>query len=795
MLRRLFSLIFLLTLVGCDSTPVIPDLDSGITPSIDSGPGDAGPPEPMCEDSVRNGDESGIDCGGSCPPCVDGDPCRDPEDCESGVCGRGFCLVPSCMDGVRNGEETGVDCGGDCPLCGGGQPCTSNDECLSGRCRGGECAESSCEDGRQNADETDVDCGGGTCPACAGELRCLVREDCVSMICAAGTCTTPACNDGVQNQDETSVDCGGATCPGCRDGLACNIDADCESTRCLDGGCVSCADRVRNGDETGVDCGGTLCDPCSDGEACLVPGDCASARCESSLCVSCMDAVQNGDETDVDCGGSLCAACANGRTCLVDPDCASMDCSGGLCRGVADTCSDAVALSDGRNVVDWVAMSNDYFGAGLPSCVTFGSVDGPDLVMTFTASVDGVVEYEIEKPASEEMALVVSDAPCGMRTPELHCRREFTATTLSGEFPVTTGTTYTLYVVDVDTGAPTLIRPLAVTLREVDGRCRDGVASGMETDVDCGGPICPACDTGEGCAAGSDCASGICAGGTCNAPGCGDGMLNGMETDLDCGGACLGCADGQMCMVGGDCLSGVCAGGVCQAPSCTDGVRNGDETDVDCGGPTACPRCADFRRCTMASDCVAGVCTTGVCGTIACLDVDGFETGSWPYAPWVVQAGGGTIDTAVFHDGARALRDPDWHYRTDQTIGMPGDRLEAWAQATGSGGRFYLGFDAGAAGARSLVLAPNTDELLFQQNSAYGYSNLSSTPYTSWVAGRWYRIEVEFMAGNAVVGRLYDADGVTVLATVSHTFPDPVVGGVAVRGFSGVVIDSIRFCR
>ena len=33
-----------------------------------------------------------------------------------------------------------------------------------------------------------------------------------------------------------------------------------------------------------------------------------------------------------------------------------------------------------------------------------------------------------------------------------------------------------------------------------------------------------------------------------------------------------------------DCQSGVCTGGICQAPTCNDGVRNGSETDVDCGG-------------------------------------------------------------------------------------------------------------------------------------------------------------------------------------------------------------------
>jgi len=603
-------------LVGCDDGTIPVPTDSGMrTP--DTGPTDAGPPEPMCDNSTRDGDETGIDCGGSCPACADGVPCLGDEDCESGVCQRNFCLVPSCMDGVRNGGETGTDCGGDCPLCPGGESCTSNDECLSGRCRGGECAMSSCEDMRQNADETDVDCGGPLCPPCAGGLSCLGREDCESFICADGTCTEPACNDRVQNQDETSVDCGGETCPGCRDGLSCNIDADCENSRCLDGGCISCMDRVVNGDETGVDCGGATCGPCPDGQTCLVDGDCDSGVCEASLCVSCGDGALNQDESDVDCGGATCDTCRNAQTCLVDTDCASSDCTGGVCIGVADTCADAFPLAIGRNEIRWTAFTNDYYMGGLPSCVSFGTVDGPDLVMTFTASVDGVVEYDVEKPASEEMVLVVTDAPCGSTTPELLCDNEFSLPNITGSFPVTMGTTYTLYFVDVDTGAPTLVNPLNVTIREVDGRCRDGIANNMESDVDCGGPICPTCTTGQMCGAPSDCFSMICDAGTCNAPGCGDGVLNGRETDLDCGGDCLGCPIGGACAVGSDCETGVCSGGVCQAPTCTDGVANGLETDIDCGGTSACPRCPDGRRCPNGpSDCVSPLCTMGRCGDV-----------------------------------------------------------------------------------------------------------------------------------------------------------------------------------
>ncbi len=45
-----------------------------------------------CTDGIQNGDETGIDCGGTCDPC------------ES----------ITCNNGVQDGDETGVDCGGSC---------------------------------------------------------------------------------------------------------------------------------------------------------------------------------------------------------------------------------------------------------------------------------------------------------------------------------------------------------------------------------------------------------------------------------------------------------------------------------------------------------------------------------------------------------------------------------------------------------------------------------------------------------------------------------------------------------
>lgn len=167
---------------------------------------------------------------------------------------------------------------------------------------------------------------------------------------------------------------------------------------------------------------------------------------------------------------------------------------------------------------------------------------------------------------------------------------------------------------------------------DTDGSCEDGVQSGTETDVDCGGPACGGCPTDASCERHQDCTSGVCRADTCRAASCDDQTKNGAETDVDCGGdACRSCAAGSRCEKGSDCASRACDERACTEATCTDAVRNGDETDVDCGGSCAscercddgalngtetdvdcggefCPQCELDRGCYEATDCTTGVC-------------------------------------------------------------------------------------------------------------------------------------------------------------------------------------------
>lgn len=78
--------------------------------------------EPSCSDGVKNGTESDIDCGALCgandpaKKCLEVQQCLFPKDCASGVCIGGICQTPTCKDQVKNQDESGVDCGGSCAI-------------------------------------------------------------------------------------------------------------------------------------------------------------------------------------------------------------------------------------------------------------------------------------------------------------------------------------------------------------------------------------------------------------------------------------------------------------------------------------------------------------------------------------------------------------------------------------------------------------------------------------------------------------------------------------------------------
>src|SRR5947199_232652 len=91
-----------------------------------------------CRDGSKNGNETDLDCGGgTCLPCLNGQACLAPGDCQSGSCVGHACSSPAaqCLDNTKNGSETDVDCGGgSCPACANGRSCVGPTDCQSGSC-------------------------------------------------------------------------------------------------------------------------------------------------------------------------------------------------------------------------------------------------------------------------------------------------------------------------------------------------------------------------------------------------------------------------------------------------------------------------------------------------------------------------------------------------------------------------------------------------------------------------------------------------------------------------------------
>lgn len=340
-----------------------------------------------CFDGEQNGNEAGVDCGGRCEGCANGEACSAPEDCASGACADGVCSP--CGDEVAC--PPGTFCDPDLMQCResspDGAPCSSPSACANGQCVDGVCCNVACDgvcercdapdspgactpspdgtdpdsecgtdvcggasacrcdDRSTNGAESDVDCGGPVCGPCGDGLRCEQGSDCSSGVCQELICQVPVCGDGVTNGDD-ACDGDGAGTPG----PTMDCDLDCTFAECGDGilnifaGELCDGDGVGNGGETAscdVDC--TLAS-CGDG----VTNNAAGEACDG-------DGMGMGGETttcDVDCSFQLCGdgmvnvtageTCdgdgngVGGETITCDIDCSAAFCGDGrinLTRG------------------------------------------------------------------------------------------------------------------------------------------------------------------------------------------------------------------------------------------------------------------------------------------------------------------------------------------------------------------------------------------------------------------------------------------------------------------------------
>jgi hypothetical protein len=144
-----------------------------------------------------------------------------------------------------------------------------------------------------------------------------------------------------------------------------------------------------------------------------------------------------------------------------------------------------------------------------------------------------------------------------------------------------------------------------------------------------------------------------------------------------------------------------------------------------------------------------------------------------------------SVSTSAKHDGNYGLLDRpgnDWIYRNDSAVQVKqGDTISVWLKfASVADGRAYFAFGAGPGGTLSLVAAPNTGQLILQDNTGYTFTDINSVSQ-SWLANHWYRLEVDWGTSGLIVGKLFDSNGTTLISSVTATDTAITSGGIGFR--------------
>ncbi len=228
--------------------------------------------------------------------------------------GEGACVAAACIDVIKDGDETDVDCGGSCPKCDNTKTCLAATDCKSGFCDEGAgvggttavCA--ACTDHAECSEGTYCDAAkdGGTCvPKKADGAACAAAPECISDSCADGVCCDTACDDTCQACTAAKTGATDGTCApvmadtdpddecvlsdaGCQAGVCSGAAAGCKAAAMA----TEC--RAKNGDcdvaETcdgttkvcpvdivaalGTPCGEGIIEPTCDPDVCTANGTC-----------------------------------------------------------------------------------------------------------------------------------------------------------------------------------------------------------------------------------------------------------------------------------------------------------------------------------------------------------------------------------------------------------------------------------------------------------------------------------------------------------------------------------------
>ena len=442
---------------------------------------------PTCTDGIQNGDETGIDCGGSCDPCVP---------------------TPTCDDGIQNGDETGIDCGGSCEPCDdGGTIGGPNTNCGMGTDDVSFCLGTACS----------VPVGSEVClDLTVGNYDAITTFEFPVTYPAANLTFTRVTSSAGIMPDITAT----SSDPGQVDVLYFDFG---QSGQTFDDGTVIGSICFTNNvaTETQVSIGEiTTTNSDFDGlTGTGNPGFVNAADCPTGNTPTCDDGIQNGDETGVDCGGS-CEPCDDGGiTGGPNTDCGMGTDDVSFCLGTACSVPVGSEVCLDLTVGNYDAITTFEFPVTYPAAnLTFTRVtSSPDIMPAITATSNDpgqvdVLYFDFGQTGQtfDDGTIVGSICFTNNVTTETQVSIGEIVTT-NANFDNLTGVGNPGFVNDEDcsTGnTPT---------------CDDGIQNGDETGVDCGGSCEPCMDMDT----------------------CDDGVQNGDETGIDCGGSCEPCDDGM----------------------------------------------------------------------------------------------------------------------------------------------------------------------------------------------------------------------------------------------------------
>ncbi len=555
-----------------------------------------------CQDTVHNGNETDIDCGGgACPPCVNGKHCLVATDCQSRFCddsgtgggNAGGTSASGGMGGSGGGMGgSGAGSGSDLPVC---APCTSDDDCA-------DVADTYCDAASVCADQK------ANGEPCGGDNECL-----------SGHCPS---DDGVC----CDMPCDG-TCEACLATKTGGVNGVCGAVQAQsdpDGECLtqpssSCGANGTgcNGDSVAPNCNlygtSTVCDPatCSQGQFTAAAHCDGGGQCLTNQPVSC-------DPYKCNSTGTACTnTCANDGECI-----AGYYCDGGNCyekKNDGLPCGGDNECKNGHCPVPDSVCCNVACTSTCLACLAYktGGTDGTCGAVTVNTDPDTECAAELQSTCGSNGAGCngnMSSPDCQLWDSNTQCvdpvcsaGQETTAGMCDGSGTCVNGTTNSCdpYVCNT---ANTACRQNCSS----DGHC----VTGFYCD---NGACSPKKINGVACAANNECLNGKC------------NLQDGVCCNSDCTGSCEACVTAKTGLPNGLCAA--VSGNTDPDNECATEPANTCGTTGNCNGLWPNPQCIQWSFGTQCIPpiCVAGLQTTaGTCDGLGNCGV-GITTACSPY--------------------------------------------------------------------------------------------------------------------------------------------------------------------